>query len=60
MMEYTIQDLLNNLVVKTPTLENNKDTWQRIGRRDSFEELGISGSELESFLTEWMKNNEYS
>lgn len=41
-MTVTIDELLNAL--QNPdkvTLENNKDTWSRIGNKDSFEELGL-------------------
>lgn len=60
----TIDDLLNAL--KGPkenekkTLENNANTWSRIGQGDSFTELGLSGSELDDFLTEWIEENGYN
>ena len=58
----TIDDLLNSL--QNPNsegkLENNKETWNRIGKKDSFSELGLESSELEVFLAEWIANNEYS
>ena len=62
-MVYTIEDLLNSL--ENPekpdlTLPNNKDTWGRIGKGDSFSELGLEASELDSFLTEWCEANPYS
>ena len=68
--KYSIDDLLNAL--KNPNsvneedkhkvkgLVNNAETWSRIGNKDSFEELGLEGSELDSFLTEWANTNEYS
>jgi hypothetical protein len=60
----TIDDLLDSLknpVKKTiADLPNTKSTWARIGRRDSFEELGLEGSELDSFLKEWTSNNDYN
>lgn len=60
-MTVTIDELLNAL--QSPdavgSLENNKNTWERIGRKDSFEELGLSDSELEGFLTEWIGENPY-
>jgi hypothetical protein len=60
-MALTIEDLLNALQnPSTATLENSREVWQRIGRGDSFEELGLEASELESFLTEWIENNPYS
>lgn len=58
----TIEDLLNALNGGefTPSLENTKDTWRRIGEKDSFSELGLPPSELESFLQEWINNNPYN
>lgn len=41
------------------TLENTKETWSRIGNKDSFSELGMEPSELDSFLQEWMQDNPY-
>ena len=67
---YTIDDFLNAL--KNPNsvdeeekhkvkgLANNAETWSRIGSRDSFDELGLEGSDLDDFLTEWTSTNEYS
>lgn len=40
-------------------LRNDFDTWQRIGNKDSFDELNIDKSELDEFLTEWIGNNPY-
>jgi len=64
-MALTIDDLLNSL--KNPnktegkkTLENNRDTWSRIGNKDSFSELGLQGSELDKFLQEWIDSNPYN
>lgn len=60
-MSYSIDDLLNNLQnPKKPTLENTKDTWRRIGERDSFAELGLEASELDAFLKEFVENNPYN
>ncbi len=42
------------------TLENTRETWSRIGAKDKFPELGLSKSELDSFLEEWMSDNPYS
>lgn len=60
----TIEELLKSLQYNTAqsktTLENNKSTWTRIGNKDSFEELGLSSSELESFLSDWCQNNPYN
>ena len=67
---YTIDDLLAAL--KNPNsvneedkhkvkgLVNNAETWRRIGDKDSFDELGLEGSELDEFLTEWANTNPYS
>lgn len=63
-MELTIEDLLNALnnpndKTKT-TLENNKDTWNRIGKKDVFFELGLEPSALETYISEWISNNPYN
>lgn len=58
----TIDDLLNSL--QNPDskkkLENNKETWTRIGKGDSFAELGLDKSELNDFLKEWINDNPYN
>ncbi len=61
-MALTIDDLLNSLQNpnKPSKLENNKDTWERIGRKDSFSELGLESSELETFLKDWVSQNPYN
>lgn len=63
-MKLTIDDLLNALQNPNepsgPSLDNNKDTWARIGRKDSFSELGMGASELEKFLQEWVEQNPYN
>jgi hypothetical protein len=57
----TIDDLLNGLQNPNKgTLENTKDTWERIGNKDKFEELGLEKSALESFLKEWVEDNPYN
>jgi len=58
----TIDDLLNSLQNpnKTNKLENNKETWRRIQSKDSFSELGVPTSELDSFLSDWIKDNPYN
>lgn len=58
----TIQDMLNALQnpKKTKGLEVSKETWRRIGNKDKFEELGLSGSELDEYLKEWMQYNPYN
>jgi len=60
-MTLSIDDLLRALQnpEKTVTLENSKDTWSRIGNKDSFEELGLEPSELDAFLSEWVGENPY-
>lgn len=61
-MALTIDDLLNSLQNpnKASKLENNKETWSRIAKRDSFSELGLESSELETFLKDWIKDNPYN
>lgn len=60
-MALTIDDLLNALQNPSKaTLTNTKDTWTRIGKGDSFSELGMTSSELETFLAEWISENPYS
>lgn len=62
MLKPSIDDLLNALAnpakSNKKTLENTKETWKRIGNRDTFEELGLDSSELEDFLKEWVSENE--
>ena len=61
-MTVTIDDMLRAL--QNPNqpskLENTKDTWSRIGRKDNFSELGLEGSELDAFLSEWIAENPYN
>jgi len=60
-MTLTIDDLLNALESEIKnTLSNTKDTWSRIGNRDSFSELGMERSELDKFLEEWIEQNPYN
>ena len=59
----TIDDLLRAL--QNPNEDNAKlrndfTTWQRIGNKDDFSELGLSSGELEDFLKEWIEENPYS
>lgn len=62
----TIDDLLNSLqnpeTVENgkPKLENSRSTWERIGGKDTFEELGMDSSELNDFLKEWVEDNPYN
>ena len=60
-MTISIEDLLKALQnpEKAVTLENTRDTWDRIGNKDSFEELGLERSELDAFLAEWIGENPY-
>lgn len=63
-MTLSIDDLLNAL--QNPekpdkaTLENNKETWSRIGNKDDFSELGLESGELDEFLKEWIDENPYN
>jgi hypothetical protein len=62
--KYSIEDLLNSLEDPTTDgkkvlIKNTKETWERIGSRDSFPELNLSESELDEFLSEWVKENPY-
>ena len=61
-MTATIDDLLNAL--QNPNseskLENTRETWERIGNKDKFSELGLDDGELEAFLKEWIDENPYS
>jgi len=66
----TIEELLKSmLTLKTTSgesdftrnLENNAETWKRIGQSDNFSEFNFeSESEKEQFLSDWCANNEYS
>lgn len=59
--ELTLDDLLNALQNPSKvTLENTPETWERIGNKDKFLELGLNESELESFLKEWIESNPYN
>ncbi len=60
----TIDDLLKSLqnpnTIPKVELTGSKDTWSRIGKRDSFSELGLEGTALDDFLKEWVDNNPYN
>lgn len=59
----TLTDLLRSLQERTTKesfLPNSRETWERIGKKDSFSELGLKGSELQDFLAEWIKDNPYN
>ena len=61
-MIVTIEDMLNAL--QNPNqpskLDNTRETWERIGNKDKFSELGLDDGELEAFLKEWIDENPYS
>ena len=61
-MTVTIEDMLNAL--QNPNqpskLDNTRETWERIGNKDKFSELGLDDGELEAFLKEWIDENPYS
>ncbi len=63
-MSLSIEDLLNSLKSfekeNKKILENTVNTWERIGSKDSFTELGLEGSELDDFLKEWIDENGYN
>ena len=62
-MKLTIDDLLNalqNPEKVTLSLENNSETWSRIGNKDKFSELGLEDSELNDFLKDWISDNPYN
>lgn len=62
----TIEDLLKALAITSVIdannrkLPNTRETWARIGNKDLFQELGLSTSDLSSFLQTWMEENPYS
>ena len=64
----TIEELLRSMqTLHKPVdisgikLPNTRDTWERIGLKDSFSELGFANnSEKDEFLKEWMASNPYN
>ena len=57
----TIEDLLKSLQYPDKSKINDSGiTWARIGNKDPFTELGLKGSELDSFLKEWCESNPYN
>mgnify|MGYP003643688558 CR=1 FL=1 len=59
----TIDELLKSLQNPNKTngkLQNTRETWERIGNKDSFSELGLEPSELDSFLKDFVKDNPYN
>ena len=59
-IEDLLQALQNPDKVDKVNLENNKETWTRIGNKDTFSELELESGELDSFLKEWTENNDYN
>jgi len=60
----TIDDLLaaleNPATADLKDLKNTAKTWQRIGEKNPFSELGLEPSELDAFLKDWVAENPYS
>lgn len=57
----SIEDLLRSLQYPDKSKVNDSGiSWQRIANRDPFLELGLQGSELDSFLKSWIESNPYS
>ena len=61
----TIEELLKSL--QTPATsksskltESVAEIYERIGNKDSFSELGLTGSDLDDFLKEWISENPYN
>ena len=50
----------NKVNYKGAYLPNTKETWRRLGERDSFSELGLEPSALEEFLKDWASKNDYN
>lgn len=59
----TIEDLLRSLQSDdnsgNGTMANTKANWAKIKNKE-FSDLGVEGSELDAFLSEWIENNPYS
>lgn len=60
----TIKDLLASLQADDNSggnrnLANTKENWAKIKNKE-FTDLGVEGSELDEFLSEWIENNPYS
>lgn len=61
----TIEELLKSLQIRPSSvtdgkLNNTRETWKRIGAKDSFEELGLKGAELTKAISEFIDNNPYN
>ena len=65
----SLQDLIKHLEaakeikeieINGVKLPNTAETWARIGNRDTFDELGLSGSELDEFLKTFTEENDYN
>jgi hypothetical protein len=42
-------------------LPNSRETWERIGNGDAFEELGFqNGSDKDAWLKDWIESNPYT
>lgn len=61
----TIEELLKSL--QTPATSKSikltgsvAEIYERIGNKDSFSELGLTGSDLDNFLQEWISENPYN
>ena len=63
MKKATFEDLLNSLQSsrKSPSLDNTKENWSKLHDRKAIsEEIGLEGSELDEFLKNWTKENQYN
>lgn len=57
----SMQTLYKSVDISGIKLPNTRDTWVRIGLKDSFSELGFTNnSEKDEFLKEWMVSNPYN
>lgn len=56
-MSLLLKSLKETVAGNKSTLENSADTWSRIGRGDSFADLGF---ESEEALKEWINLNPYA
>lgn len=61
----TIEELLRSL--QTPATNKSSkltgsvaEIYERISKKDSFGELGLTGSDLDDFLKEWISENPYN
>lgn len=56
----TEEDLSKESLTERFNLPNTSETWERIGSKDCFAEIGLEGGELEEFLKEWISENDYN